>query len=116
MSEIDMSAEKVRAMLEENLARVRKASDEYFQLLEKGLNASQLPIGGQGKQFCDFMQRNVNATFDLGQQLIQAKDAQESVRIQTEFFQEQMRSMMQHVRDASEGAMKAAMGAFTPKS
>jgi hypothetical protein len=65
MSEQAMSAKKVRAMLTENFEKVRKASDEYFQLLEKGLDSSQLPIAGQAKQFTDFMQRNVAATFDL---------------------------------------------------
>jgi hypothetical protein len=65
-----MSAEKVRAMLTENLERVRKASDEYFKLLEKGLSSSQLPIAGQAKPSTDFMQRNVTATFDLSDKLI----------------------------------------------
>ncbi len=44
MSEQVMSAEQVRAMLTENLERVRKASNEYFQMLEKGLSSSQLPL------------------------------------------------------------------------
>jgi hypothetical protein len=39
------------------------------------------------------MQRNVTATFDLGDKLIQAKDMQEAGRVQSEFFQEQMRSL-----------------------
>jgi len=43
MADQPMSAEKVRNMLTENLARVRKASNEYFQMLEKGLSSSQLP-------------------------------------------------------------------------
>ena len=36
MAEQAMSAEKVRSMLTENLERVRKASNEYFQMLERG--------------------------------------------------------------------------------
>ena len=37
------------------------------------------------------MQRNVTATFDLGDKLIQAKDVQDALKIQSEFFQDQMR-------------------------
>jgi hypothetical protein len=65
MADQVMSAEKVRAMLTENLDRVRKASNEYFQMLEKGLGSSQLRIADHAKQFTDLMQRNVASTFDL---------------------------------------------------
>ena len=38
------------------------------------------------------MQRNVTATFDLGDKLSQV-DMQEALKIQSEFFQDQMRTM-----------------------
>ena len=116
MADQVMSAEKVRAMLSENLERVRKASDEYFKLLEKGLGSSQLPIAGQAKPFTDFMQRNVASTFDLCDKLINAKDPQDAMRIQAEFFQTQMRAMTDQARSMGESAMKAMTGAFTPRS
>ena len=74
------------------------ASAQYFDLLEKGLSSSPLPAADQAKQFCGLMQRNVTATFDLGDKLIQAKDMQEATRIQSEFFQDQMRSLTDHAR------------------
>ena len=116
MSEQIMAADKVRAMLSENLEKVRKASDEYFKLLEQGLSSSQLPIAGQAKPFTDFMQRNIAATFDLCDKLIQAKDVPDTVRIQSEFFQEQMRTLTEQARSMGQSAMKAATGVFTPKS
>ena len=85
VADINPSTENVRAMLTETLGRLRKASEEYFGLLEKGLSSSPLPIADQAKQFCNFMQRNVTATFDLGDKLSQAKEhaggAQGSVRV-----------------------------------
>lgn len=116
MSEQAMSPEKVRVMLTENLDKVRKASNEYFQMLEKGLGSSQLPMAEHAKQFADFMQRNVAATFDLCDKLIGAKDAQDAIRIQSEFFQAQMRVLTDHSRSVGESAMKAMTGAFAPKS
>ena len=115
MADINPSAENVRAMLTETLGRLRKASEEYFGLLEKGLSSSPLPIADQAKQFCNFMQRNVTATFDLGDKLSQAKDMQEALKIQSEFFQEQMRTMTDQAKSMGESAMKAATGVFTPK-
>ncbi len=115
MAEQAMSAEKVRSMLTENLERVRKASNEYFQMLEKGLSSSQLPVADQAKQFTDLMQRNVAATFDLCDKLIKANDAQDAMRIQSEFFQAQMRAMTEQGRSLGESAMKAMTGAFARK-
>ena len=115
MSDANLSADKIRTMLAEANGRLRKASAEYFDLLEKGLGSSP-PVAGQAKQFCDYMQRNVTATFDFGDKLIQAKDMQDAAKIQSEFFQDQMRSLTDHARSMGESAMKAATGVFTQKS
>ena len=102
-------------MLTETLGRLRKASEEYFGLLEKGLSSSPLPIADQAKQFCDFMQRNVTATFDLGDKLTQAKDMQDVLKMQSDFFQDQMRALTDQGKSLGESAMRAATGAFTQK-
>lgn len=115
MADINPSAENVRTMLNDALDRLRKGSEEYFGLLEKGLSSSPLPIADQAKQFCDFMQRNATATFDLGDKLTRAKDMQDALRMQSEFFQDQMRALTDQARNMSETAMKAMTGATTPK-
>jgi phasin len=115
MAESNPSVEGVRAALTEALGRLRKANAEYFELLEKGLSASPLPIANQAKEFSSFMQRNVSATFDLGDKLIHAKDVQDALKLQAEFFQDQMRALTDHARTMGETAMKAAGGMFSPK-
>jgi len=115
MADANMSADNVRAMLSENLGRVRKASSEYFALLEKSLSSSQFPMAQQAKLYTDYMQRNVSATFDLCDKLIHAKDIQDTMKIQSEFFQDQMRVMTDQARCFGESAMKSATGMFTPK-
>jgi phasin len=116
MVEINPSAENIRAMLTETLGRLRKANAEYFELLEKGLGSSPLPIANQAKEFCNFMQRNVTATFDLGDKLVQAKDMQDALKLQSEFFQDQMRALNDQAKSMGETAMKAATGIFNPKT
>lgn len=115
MADINPSAENIRATLTETLGRLRKGTEEYFGLLEKGLSSSPLPIADQAKQFCKFMQRNVSATFDLGDKLTQAKDMQDALKMQSEFFQDQMRALTDQAKNMGETAMKAVTGAFTPK-
>lgn len=116
MSDPQVAADKVRAMLTENLGRVRKASSDYFDMVEKNLGSSQLPIAGQAKQFCDQMRWQTTATFDLCDKLIQAKDVPDAIRLQSEFFQDQMRALMEQARNVSETTMKATTGLFGPKS
>ena len=41
---------------------------------------------------------------------------QDAIKIQSDFFQDQMRSLTDHARSMGESAMKAATGVFTPKS
>lgn len=116
MADQTTSADNVRTMMTENLDKLRKASSDYFQMLEKNLASSQLPIAGQAKQYCDHMQRNVTATFDFCDKLIKAKDVQDSMKIQAEFFQEQMRVMTDQAKSFGESAMKAMTGGFTTRS
>lgn len=116
MADINPSAENMRAMLTEALARLRKANAEYFDLLEKGLSSSPLPIANQAREFCGFLQRNVTASFDLGDKLIQAKDVPDALKLQSEFFQDQMRALTDQTRTMGESAMKAAGGMFNPKT
>ncbi|PPQ18936.1 phasin [Bradyrhizobium sp. AC87j1] len=116
MAEINVSAESMRASLSEALGRLRKANSDYFELLERALGSSPLPVANQAKEFCAFMQHNVTATFDLGDKLINAKDMQDALKLQADFFQDQMRSLTDQGRAMSESAMKAAGGMFSPKA
>lgn len=61
------------------------------------------------------MQRNVAATFDLSDKLIQARDVQDALKLQSEFLQGQMQVLTDQARSVGESAMKAATSAFTPK-
>jgi phasin len=115
ISDANLSADKVRTMLAEANGRLRKASAEYFDLLEKGPSSSQLPVASQAKQLGGYMRRNVTATFDIGDKLIKAKDMQDAVKIQSQFFQDQMRSLTDHATSMGESAMKAATGVLTLK-
>jgi len=116
MADANMPQDQIRSMMADALGRLRKSNAEYFALLEKGLASSPLPIADQAKQFCDYMQRNVTATFDLGDKLVQARDVQDALRLQSEFFQGQMQALTDQARSMGEAAMKAATGAFTPKT
>ena len=53
------------------------------------LEASQVGAQDIGNKAMHFAERNVVSAFEFAQKLLQAKDTQELVRIQTEFVQSQ---------------------------
>ena len=109
MADINPSAENVRAMLTETLGRLRKASEEYFGLLEKGLSSSPLPIADQAKQFCDFnAAQRICATFNLGNTTGKGKGhggrPQDAVRFLSKPDAGADRSGHEHGRNRDEGS------------
>ena len=55
-----------------------------------------------------FAERNVLSAFEFAQKIVQAKDIQELVRMQTEFVQSQIQVLSEQVKDLGETATKAA--------
>ena len=62
-----------------------------------------------GNKAMHFAERNVVSAFELAEKLLQAKDIQEVVRIQTEFVQSQMKVLAEQVKDFGETVSKAAI-------
>ena len=74
-----------------------------------------LPIADQAKQVCNFMQRNVTATFDLGDKLTDAKDMQDALKLHSEFFQDQMRSLTDQSKAWVSRNDESGCGGFSPE-
>ena len=65
----------------------------YFEFLEKSIAASPVGVTDQTKTFRDYVERNVVGIFQFSDTLLHAKDFQDVVRMQTEFFQTQLRAL-----------------------
>jgi phasin family protein len=81
-----------------------------------------LPWAGTdlSKKIMSYAEKNVATSFEFAQELAQTKDLQDVLRIQTEFFQTQLKSLTEQAKDLGETATKAATGVtknpFTPFS
>ena len=76
--------------------------------LEERVTASQLGTLDISKKAMSFAERNVLSAFEFAQKVVQTKDTQELVRMQTEFVQSQMQALSEQVKDLGE-VSKAAM-------
>ena len=108
------------AMMSQGVEQARVAMENYLKFFKNSMSVSPLAGTELNKKLTDYAQQNVDTAFGFAQKLTQAKDFQDMVRIQTEFFQTQLKSLTDQAKDLSETATKAASGPFkgptTPSS
>jgi hypothetical protein len=82
----------VRSMMEENLAKVGSATKNYLDLLQKSMLSVPNANEDQINAFRTYIDRQVAANQAFVTKLIGAKDIQEAMQIQVEYFQSQMKT------------------------
>jgi hypothetical protein len=63
-----------------------------------------------------YAERNVAATFDFAQKLMQAKDASEVMALQSEYLSRQMQTISAQVQDLGQSAAKMVVDSAKPKT
>lgn len=96
------SSDVILNMMSKNLEQARGAMNNYLQFIEKSLSVTPVGSSSQATALKNYVERNVEATFDFSQQLLHAKDFQDVVRIQTEFLQTQFRVLTDQAKDVVE--------------
>ena len=106
---------EMRAVAEQSVEQAKLAFNNYLQAAQEAVStfdrwvkASQVGAHGISKKAMSFAQRNVLSAFEFAQKIVQAKDIQELIRMQTEFVQSQIQVLSEQVKDLGETATKAA--------
>ena len=97
--------EAFQAMMLQNLELVQSATQSYLDTVEKAMLG--LP-GAKEDQIADFkayLERKVAANRDFVEKLLHAKNFQEAIRIEVEYFQSQLKAAAE---DASQIGSKMA--------
>jgi hypothetical protein len=105
------SAEDLSTIAGQTVQQARMAMENYLNFFQKNMSASPWASTELNKKVTDYAQQNVDSAFGFAQKLTQAKDLQDLVRIQTEFFQTQLKSLTEQAKDLSDTATKAVAGA-----
>ena len=105
---------EMRAVAEQSVEQAKLAFNSYIQAaqeavstFEQWVKASQVGAQGITKKAMSFAERNVLSAFEFAQKIVQAKDIQELVRMQTEFVQSQIQVLSEQVKDLGETATTA---------
>ncbi len=95
------------AQARQAFAKVIEATNQAIGQAEK----SPIPIPANVKELnakaIGFADANVKAAFDLADKLVQAKDAQEAVSLQTEYLKAQLASLQEQAKEMGAAMMSA---------
>lgn len=105
---------EMRAVAERTVDQAKAAFQQLMQAAQDAVSNLERGEKGQvgaldiSKKTISFAERNVLSAFELAQNIVQTKDIQELVPMQTEFLRSQMRALGEQVKDLSETVSKAA--------
>jgi hypothetical protein len=97
--------EAIQAMMLKNLENVQSATQGYIDTVEKVMRGFPGANQDQITTFKAYLDRKVAANRDFVEKLLRAKDFQEAVRIEVEYFQSQLKAA---AADASQIGAKMA--------
>ena len=114
---------EMRSMAEANFDQARKAFEKFLSsaqatagsIEERGatVRAGAREITSKAISCAE---KNVQASLDYAQSLVQAKDLTEIMRLHSEYVQAQMRSLAEQASEMGQIVSRAAMDAAKPKS
>jgi phasin len=92
------------------------AAQEAMTQFEGHAKAAQAGARDINEKAIKYAERNVANTFALANRLVNAKDPQEFLRLQTEFVQTQIKELAEQAKELGESATKLAMKSPPPKA
>ena len=97
--------EAIQALMLENLEKAQGATQRYIDTVERAMRGFPGANQDQITDFKAYLDRKAAANRDFVEKLLRAKDFQEAIRIEVEYFQSQLKAAAE---DASQIGSKMA--------
>lgn len=110
-NEMRAAAERSVEQAKLAFADYAKAAKEAFSNFDQWVTASQANAQGFNRKAMGFAQRNGLSAFDFAQEIVQAKDINELIKMQTEFAQSQIQVLTDQIKALGDTATPAMDGA-----
>jgi phasin len=114
---------EMRSMAEASFDQARQAFEKFLanaQQTAGSIEERGATVRAGAKDISEkaisFAEKNVRASLDYAQALLQAKDLAEIMRLHSEYVQAQMRSLAEQASEMGQILSRAAMDAAKPKS
>lgn len=113
---------EMRSLAEQSIQQARKALDSFFTAAEKAAatlegqaSAAQIGAKDMRRKAMTLAEKNLARSFEFAEKLVQARDAEEVVRLQTQFVAEQMQALAEQAQELGQAVTRSAMEAVRPK-
>jgi len=104
---------EMRAFAEKSVEQAQKAFDTFIAAARHAAVSAETQAksaSGNAKEVGDlamrFAERNISASFELAQKLVRAKDAQEVMKLQSDYVKDQMAALQEQAKDLGQRASK----------
>ncbi|TCT12061.1 phasin [Tepidamorphus gemmatus] len=105
----------MREFAEKSVDHARKAFEEFLgaahqavDSLETSAQTAQRNVRTLGEEAIRFAEENMAASFEFAQRLVQARNVEEMLRVQTDFVERQMAVLAEQARKLSSAGAAAA--------
>jgi len=109
---------EMHAFAERSVEETRKAFDNFVSAARQAVSAAETQATSArsgakdvGEAAMRFAERNILASFEFAQKLVQARDVEEVMRLQSDFVKTQMQAFADQAKELSQTAQKMAMPA-----
>jgi phasin len=114
---------EIRQMAEQSVEQAKKAVDGFINAAQQAVDtleghaaAAQAGAKGVGRKAMTFAEENVASSFAFAEKLVRAQDAQEVMRLQSEFMRSQLDVLSKQAKELGDAATRSAMESVKPKT
>jgi phasin len=112
---------ELRAFVEQSVTQAKHAFDGFMQAANQAMGQlegqAQAARGGANEiahKSMAYAEKNMAATFEFAEKLMQAKDATEVMRLQSDYLGRQMQALSTQVQELGQSAAKMVVDAGKP--
>ena len=113
---------EIRAFVEQSVTQAKHAFDGFIQAANQAMGQfegqAQAARGGANEiahKSMAYAEQNMAATFEFAEKLMQAKDATEVMRLQSDYLGRQMQALSTQVQELGQSAAKMMVDAGKPR-
>jgi|SRR6478609_8013426 phasin len=113
---------EIRAFVEQSVTQAKHAFDGFIQAANQAMGQfegqAQAARGGANEiahKSMAYAEQNMAATFEFAEKLMQAKDATEVMRLQSDYLGRQMQALSTQVQELGQSAAKMVVDAGKPR-
>ena len=113
---------EIRAFVEQSVTQAKHAFDGFMQAANQAMGQfegqAQAARGGANEiahKSMAYAEQNMAATFEFAEKLMQAKDATEVMRLQSDYLGRQMQALSTQVQELGQSAAKMVVDAAKPR-